>query len=412
MNTTEAYQQAKQKYAEQDVDTDRALKTLQQKPISIHCWQTDDVTGLEKNTTKGGGILATGNQPGRARNIQEIWTDLKKLLSLTPGTKRINIHAMYGNYTVDRDQIKPEHFQDWINWAQTHNVKLDFNPTLFAHPKADTGFTLSSKDPAIREFWITHVKRCREIADHIGREQGSPCMHNLWIPDGMKDITIDRMGYRTHLRESLDTIYAEKHSHIKDSLESKLFGIASETYVVGSHDFYQAYTLTHGLIPCLDTGHYHPTESVADKITSTLQYAPEILLHISRGVRWDSDHIPIQDTQTQDIFHELVRSNTLNRAHIALDYFDASINRIGAYHIGIRATQKALLYALLEPTQTLREHEEADEYYQRLALLEEQKTMPIGAVWDHYCTQNNAPTGTQLIKEIQQYEKQVLSKRR
>ncbi len=261
----DAYQQAKQKYAEHDVNTDQALKTLQQKPISIHCWQTDDVTGLEKGTTKGGGILATGNHPGRARNIQEIWTDLEKVLSLTPGTKRINIHAMYGNYTVDRDQIKPEHFQDWINWAQTNNVKLDFNPTLFAHPKADTGFTLSSKDPAIREFWITHVKHCREIADHIGREQGSPCMHNLWIPDGMKDITIDRMGYRTHLRESLDTIYSEKHSHIKDSLESKLFGIASETYVVGSHDFYQAYTLTHGLIPCLDTGHYHPTESVADK---------------------------------------------------------------------------------------------------------------------------------------------------
>jgi L-rhamnose isomerase len=409
----QAYQQAKQKYAQQDIDTDQALKTLQQKPISIHCWQTDDVTGLEHHHTTGGGILATGNYPGKARNQAEIWMDLEKVLSLTPGTKRINIHAMYGNFPpkTDRDTIQPEHFQDWIDWAQRVNVKLDFNATLFAHPKAGTGFTLSSKDPAIRQFWIEHVKRCREIADHIGREQGSPCMHNLWIPDGMKDTTIDRMGYRTHLRESLDQIYAEKHSHIKDSLESKLFGLASETYVVGSHDFYQGYTIKHGLIPCLDTGHYHPTESVADKITAILQFLPEILLHISRGVRWDSDHVPIQDDQTQEIFHELIRSNALDRAHITLDYFDASINRIGAYTTGIRATQKTLLHALLEPTHTLLQHEEQGEYFERLALLEEQKTMPLGAVWDHYCTINNVPTGIELIKEIQHYQQETLNKR-
>ena len=408
----EAYTNAQQKYAHYGINTDQAIKTLQKTPISIHCWQTDDVTGLEKNTTKGGGILATGTYPGKARNIEEIWMDLEKVLSLTPGTKRVNIHAMYGQYTVDRDQIQPEHFQGWINWAKQNNVELDFNPTMFAHPKAETGFTLSSKTPETRLFWIEHVKRCREIADHIGKNQRTPCVHNLWIPDGMKDTTIDRMGYRDHLRESLDTIYAEKHPHIKDSLESKLFGLASETYVVGSHDFYLGYTIQHQLLPCLDTGHYHPTESVADKITAILQYVPELLLHISRGVRWDSDHIPIQDTQTQDIFHELVRSNTLHRTHIALDYFDASINRIGAYTTGITTTQKALLTALLEPTQQLREYEETGQYYERLALLEEMKTMPIGAVWEHYCKENNAPTGNELTKEIQQYEKQVLSKRR
>ena len=412
MQNNEVYNNAQQKYANHGIDTEQAIKTLQKTPISIHCWQTDDVTGLEQNTTKGGGILATGTYPSKARNIKEIYTDLEKVLSLTPGTKRVNIHAMYGQYKVDRDQIQPEHFQDWINWAYEHNVELDFNPTMFAHPKAEQGFTLSSKDPETRRFWIEHVKRCREIADHIGRHQHTPCVHNLWIPDGMKDTTIDRMGYRDNLKESLDEIYAEHYTHIKDSLESKLFGLASESYVVGSHDFYLGYTIQHQLLLCLDTGHYHPTESVADKITAILQYVPEILLHISRGVRWDSDHIPIQDDQTQDIFHELVRSNTLHRAHIALDYFDASINRIGAYTTGITTTQKALLTALLEPTQQLKEYEETGQYYERLALLEEMKTMPIGAVWEHYCNENNAPTGTQLIKEIQSYEKQVLSKRR
>ena len=412
MKNNEIYQQIKQKYTEQGVDTEKALKTLQEIPISVHCWQTDNVTGLEQDTTKGGGILATGTYLGKARNVQEIWTDLEKVLSITPGTKRINIHAMYGDYRIDRDQIQPEHFQNWIYWAKKNNVELDFNSTMFAHPKAEKGFTLSSKDKKTRRFWIEHVKRCREIADYIGKNQHTPCFHNLWIPDGMKDITIDRMGYRNHLRESLDEIYSEYYTHIKDNLESKLFGLASESYVVGSHDFYLGYSVQHQLLPCLDTGHYHPTESVADKITAILQFVPELILHISRGVRWDSDHIPIQDDQTQDIFHELVRSNTLNRVHIALDYFDASINRIGAYTIGITTAQKALLYALLEPTEKLREYEEEGKYYQRLALLEEQKSMPIGVIWEHYCLENNVPTGTQLIKEIQQYEEQVLSKRK
>ena len=413
-NIQQAYQQAKQKYIEHSIDTDKALTTLQQKPISIHCWQGDDVTGTEHRTTAfGGGIIATGNYPGKARNHAELWMDLEKVLSLTPGASRVNIHAMYGAYDtqVDRDSVEPEHYQGWVDWAQHNNVKLDFNATLFAHPKADTGFTLSSKDPETRRFWIEHVRRCREIADYIGSEQGSPCIHNLWIPDGMKDTTIDRYGYRAHLKESLDEIYSTKHKHVRDSVESKLFGLASESYVVGSHDFYLGYAITNHLMPCLDLGHYHPTESVADKLTAILQYCDELLLHISRGVRWDSDHVPVQSDQTQDIFHELARSQTLDRAHIALDYFDASINRIGAWVTGIRATQKTLLYALLEPTDTLIELEEQGRYFERLALLEEMKTMPYGAIWDYYCWKNHVPVGVEWILEVQRYEQQVLSKR-
>ena len=408
---TEAYLQAQQQYAEQDIDTEQALQTLAQTPISIHCWQGDDVTGNEPNPTTGGGILATGNYPGKARNLNELWIDLEKVIELAPGPKRVNIHAMYGEYNCDRDEIQPESFDGWITWAKQQNIHLDFNATLFAHPRADTGFTLSSKDLETRRFWIEHVKRCREAADYIGRKQGSPCIHNLWIPDGMKDTAIDKYGYRKHLKESLDTIYATKHSHIKDSIESKLFGLASESYVVGSHDFYLGYAIRNNLMPCLDLGHYHPTESVADKITAILQYIPEVMLHISRGVRWDSDHVPIMNDQTTEVFHELVRSKTLDRVHIALDYFDASINRIGAWVTGIRSTQKALLYALLEPTSELIKLEEQGKYFERLARLEEQKTMPMGAVYDHYCATHNVPVGTEWIREVQQYEKQVLTKR-
>jgi L-rhamnose isomerase len=411
---TTSCQQAQRKYAQQGVDTDEALTQLAQQAISVHCWQGDDVTGNEhRQSATGGGILATGNYPGKARNLPELWNDLETTLTLAPGTKRVNIHAMYGQYgdTIDRDTIQPKHFDGWIDWARQNTVKLDFNATLFAHPKADTGFTLSSKNPETRRFWIEHVKRCREAADYIGRKQGSPCIHNLWIPDGMKDTAIDKNGYRRLLKESLDEIYSTKHHHIKDSVESKLFGLASESYVVGSHDFYLGYAIKNNLMPCLDMGHYHPTESVADKVSAILQYCPELLLHISRGVRWDSDHVPVQNDQTQELFHELARSKTLNRIHIALDYFDASINRIGAWVTGIRSTQKALLYALLEPTERLIEYEEHGRYFERLALLEEMKTMPFGAVWDHYCEINNVPVGTDWIKVVQRYEEQVLSKR-
>ena len=408
----EAYQHAKLKYIQHEVDTEQALQTLREKPISIHCWQADDVASFEKQeSTFSGGIMATGNYPGKPRNIEELWIDLEKVFELTPGTKRLQIHATYGKYAVERDQIQPEHFQNWIDWAKKQNIKLDFNPTLFGHTMADTGFTLSSKNSEIREFWIRHVEKTREISDYIGRDQGSPCIHNLWIPDGMKDITIDRMGYRALLKDSLGKIYETKYSNVIDCLESKLFGLGSETYVVGSHDFYLGYAIKNNLTPCLDTGHYHPTESVADKITAILQYTPGIFLHISRGVRWDSDHIPIQDTETQNIFHELVRSKTLPRVHIGLDYFDASVNRIGAYITGIRSTQKALLYALLEPVEQLRELEEEGRYFERLAFLEEQRTMPMGVIWDYYCASEKVPVGVDWIKDVQSYEETVLSKR-
>jgi L-rhamnose isomerase len=409
----QAYQQAKNKYREIGVDTDEALEILQHKPISIHCWQGDDVTGFENRKVSGGGILATGNYPGKARNLQELCMDIEKVLGLTPGNHRVNIHSIYGIFDekTDRDIIQPEQYQQWIDWAKDIGTPLDFNSTLFAHPRADEGFTLSSKNSSVREFWVRHVERCREIADYIGKQQGTPCIHNLWVPDGMKDITIDRYGYRVLLKESLDEIYQTRYSHIKDSLEAKLFGLGSETYVVGSYDFYLAYAIKNGIMPCLDTGHFHPTESVADKITAILQYSQELLLHISRGVRWDSDHVPIQNDQTQDIFHEIVRSHTLNRIHLALDYFDASINRIGAYVTGIRSTQKAFLKALLEPTQQLIELEEEGRYFERLALLEEMKTMPINPIWNHFCLVNNVPMGTDWIAIVQDYEKEELSKR-
>jgi L-rhamnose isomerase len=411
----QGYEKAKQKYAQFDVDTNRILEILQKKPISIHCWQGDDVTGFEnKNVPMSGGIMATGNYPGKARNVEELWGDLEKVLELVPGTHRVNIHAMYGKFDnfSDRNSIEIEHYHHWIDWGKSNNIKIDFNPTLFSHPQAENGFTLSSKDPEIRSFWISHVERCREIADFIGKRQKSPCIHNLWIPDGMKDVTIDRYGYRAHLKESLDKIYQTKYPNIKDSLESKLFGLGSETYVVGSHDFYLAYAIKNKIMLCLDLGHYHPTESLADKISSILHYCKELLLHISRGVRWDSDHIPINSDQTRELFLEITRSKTIDRVYLALDYFDASINRIGAWVTGIRSAQKSLLEALLEPTQMLIELEENGKYFERIALLEEMKTMPIGAVWDYFCLNNNVLTGTRWIKEIQVYEKNVLSKRK
>jgi len=406
-----AYRFAKERYSELSVDVDTALKTLDSTPISIHCWQGDDVTGFEniEKGVSGGGIHATGNYPGRAREISELRLDLEQVLSLVPGRYRVSLHAMYGDFwdeTADRDGIEFRHFESWVDWARKNGVGLDFNATMFAHPKADSGFTLSSKDPEIRKFWVEHVRQCRGISAEIGRRLGTPCIHNLWVPDGMKDATVDKSGYRGLLQESLDEIYSVEYSsdHMLDSVESKLFGLGSESFVVGSHDFYMGYAVSNGLMPCLDMGHYHPTESVADKISSIMPYVPGVMLHVSRGVRWDSDHVVVLNDETRDLFHEVVRGGYLDRAHIGLDYFDASINRVGAWVTGIRATQKALLYALLEPVEQLKEYEAEGDYFSRMALLEELKSMPWGAVWDRYCDENGVPNGLDLVKIVKEYE--------
>ncbi|MFX0075054.1 MAG: L-rhamnose isomerase [Candidatus Hermodarchaeota archaeon] len=413
-----AYEIANQQYATLGIDTSRVIEKLKTISISLHCWQGDDVGGFEKPDAElsGGGIQVTGNYPGKARTILELRQDYEKVFSLIPGNHRVNLHAIYGDFggkKVDRNKIEPSHFQSWINWAKEHNLKLDFNSTLFSHPNADSGFTLSHKQSGIRDFWIEHVKSCRKISAEMGKQLGSPVIHNLWIPDGSKDIPVDRKGHRALLKASLDQIFEEKYSsnQMKDALEGKLFGIGSESFVVGSHEFYLCYAISKGLIPTLDIGHYHPTESVADKISAILPFSNELLLHVSRGVRWDSDHVVILNDEVVQLAEEIVRSHALDRIHIALDFFDASINRIGAWVIGARATLKALLYALLEPWDMLREYEENSQYFQRLNLLEELKTMPFGAVWDYYCLQMGVATERLLIQEIEKYEANVLIKR-
>jgi L-rhamnose isomerase len=413
-----AYRFAKERYGDLGIDVDSAVKLMSSTRISIHCWQGDDVTGFEniKKGASGGGIQATGNYPGKARNINELRMDLEQVLKLVLGRHKISLHAMYGDFHeefIDRDSIEYDHYQSWVDWAKSNDLGLDFNATLFNHPMADSGFTLSSKDSDTRSFWIEHVKRCRKISARIGKQINIPCVHNLWIPDGMKDYTIDKSSHRELLKESLDEIYSVRYSpnYLLDSVESKLFGLGSEAYVVGSHDFYLGYSISNGLMPCFDLGHYHPTESVADKISSVLPYVPRIMLHISRGMRWDSDHVVILDNQTQELFSELIRSNSLKRVHIGLDYFDASINRIGAWVTGIRATQKALLYACLEPVGFLNELEENGRYFQRLALLEELKSMPWGIIWDQCCGKYKIPVGLEWIEKVKRYEEETLSKR-
>jgi L-rhamnose isomerase len=411
-----AYRSASKNYSEIGVDTDAALERLAEINLTLHCWQGDDVRGFEiQNTPLGGGLLATGAYPGRARTPTELRIDLEKALSLIPGKKRVNIHASYREYVgnVDRDEIEPEHFTDWIKWAKLTGVKLDFNATLFSHPKAEAGFTLSSKDKEIRRFWVEHVKRSRKIAAYIGAQQDSPCIHNLWIPDGMKDQCVDKYGYRSLLKESLEEIYSVKYDAklIKDSVESKLFGLGSETFVVGSHEFYIGYALSRNIMMCLDMGHYHPTESIADKLSSLLQFFPEICIHISRGVRWDSDHVPILDDQLIDVAVEIVRCKALENVHIALDYFDSSINRVGAWVTGARATQKAILLALLEPTERLSKMEEGGDYTGRLAWLEEMKGMPLNAVYDRFSLERGVPVGLSWLKEIRDYENTTQLKR-
>lgn len=409
----QAYKIAKERYAEIGIDTDAALEKLQNIPLSLHCWQADDVTGFESNGALTGGIQATGNYPGKARNIDEERADVLKVASLIPGKHRLNLHATYGDFQgkfVDRDQIEPKYFQSWMEWAKEHDIKLDFNSTSFSHPKSGT-LSLANPDKSIRDFWIEHTKRCRWVSEEMGKYQNDPCIMNVWIHDGSKDITVNRMKYRELLVQSLDEIFSTEYKHMKDCVEAKFFGIGLESYTVGSQDFYEAYAATRKKIFTLDAGHYHPYESVADKISSMLLFVPELMLHVSRPVFWDSDHIVILDDATLDIAKEIIRCNALDRVHIGLDFFDASVNRIGAYVVGSRATQKALLQALLEPLATLRKYEAEEKGFERLALLEEAKTMPWGDVWNMFCLKNNVPAGEDFIPVVEQYEKDVTSKR-
>lgn len=409
-----AFEIAKERYAAVGVNVDAALKQLEKLSISLHCWQTDDVIGFETLGNQGGsGIQATGNYPGRARNIDEVQADIEKVISMLGGNHRFNLHAIYGDFggkSIDRDQIEPQHFTGWMQWAKEKGLKIDFNSSSFGHPKSGN-LTLANPDKSIRDFWIEHTKRSRWISDEIGKFQNDPCIMNLWIHDGMKDLTVDRYKYRQILEQSLDDIFATNYTHMKDCIESKLFGIALESYTVGSHDFYLGYGAKKQKIVTLDMGHFHLTESVADKISSLLLFTPEIMLHVSRPVRWDSDHVVILNDDTLELAKEITRANALDRVHVGLDFFDASINRIGAYVIGTRATQKAFLQAFLEPIAKLREYESNEQYFERLALLEEAKGLPWNAVWDYFCMQQNVPVGEDYIAEIQQYEKEVTIKR-
>ncbi len=409
-----SYEIAKERYAAVGVDVDATLKKLQDIQVSIHCWQADDVTGFENlGNMGGGGIQATGNYPGKARNIDELRADIEKVQTLVGGKHRLNLHEIYGDFqgkVVDRDQVEPAHFASWMQWAKEKELKLDFNSTSFGHPKSGD-LTLANPDKSIRDFWIEHTKRCRGISEEMGKFQNDPCIMNIWVHDGSKDLTVNRYKYRSLLEDSLDQIFAKEYKNMKDCIESKLFGIALESYTVGSHDFYLGYGAKKQKMVTLDMGHFHLTESVADKISSLLLFTPEIMLHVSRPVRWDSDHVVLLTDETTDLAKEIVRANALDKVHIGLDFFDASINRIGAYVIGIRATQKAFLQALLEPLAQLRGYEANGQYFERLALLEEAKSLPWNAVWDYFCLKNDIAIGEDYIGEIQQYERDVTSKR-
>ena len=409
----QAYDLAVERYASLGVDVEKAMEQLQKVQLSMHCWQADDVTGFESTGSLTGGIQATGNYPGKARNMEELRADILKAVSMVPGNHRLSLHEIYGDFGgkfVDRDQVEPAHFESWMQWASENNMKLDFNSTSFSHPKSGD-LSLSNPDKGIRDFWIEHTKRCRAIADEMGKRQGDKCVMNLWIHDGSKDMTVNRMKYRALLKDSLDQIFEKEYEHMLDSIESKVFGIGLESYTVGSNDFYIGYAAQKNKLVTLDTGHFHPTESVADKVSSLLLYVPELLLHVSRPVRWDSDHVTIMNDDTMDLCKEIVRCDALNRVHVGLDYFDASINRIGAYVIGSRATQKCLLQALLEPLHLLRQYEENGQGFERLALLEECKALPWNAVWDMFCLKNGVPVGESFIAEVQKYEAEVTSKR-
>lgn len=409
-----AYEVAKERYAEIGVDTEKVLKQLQDFHLSLHCWQADDVAGFEVQAgSLSGGIQSTGNYPGKARNIDELRADILEAKSLIPGNHRLNLHEIYGDFkgkVVDRDEVTVEYFQSWIDWAKENDTKLDFNSSSFSHPKSGS-LSLSNPDEGIRGFWVEHTKRCRDIANAMGEAQGDPCIMNLWVHDGCKDMSVNHMLYRSLLKKSLDEIFAKKQPMMKDCIEGKVFGIGLESFTVGSHDFYTAYAAQNQKILTIDTGHYHPTESPADKVSAVLQFVPELMLHVSRPVRWDSDHVTIMDDPTQELFSEIVRADALDRVHYGLDFFDGSINRIGAYVIGSRAAQKCMLRALLEPKATISEAELKGQGYRVLALLEEQKAMPWQAVYDEFCVRNAVPVGQGFMKEIDSYEANVTSKR-
>ena len=412
----ESYELAKKRYAQYGIDTDQVLETLKKIPISMHCWQGDDVIGFENPEGElTGGIQTTGNYPGKARTADELRSDIEKAFSMIPGKHRLNLHAVYGDFDgdVERDKIEPKHFKKWVEWAKKNGVGLDFNPTCFSHPMSESGMTLSHPDKEVRDFWIRHCKACREIAAYMGKELGTPAVTNFWFPDGMKDITVDKYGPRKRLQEGLDEIFSVQYpkEYTLDAIESKVFGIGAESYTVGSNEFCMGYAVSRGKLLCLDAGHFHPTEVISDKLSAVFCYLDEILLHVSRPVRWDSDHVIILDDELRAIAAELVRNSFVEKTHIGLDFFDASINRIAAWVIGMRNMQKALLLALLEPTAALVEYERDFNFTSRLAILEELKTLPFGAVWDYFCKINGVPVGDAWLTEVRQYEQDVLFKR-
>ena len=412
--TTQAYALAKERYAAIGIDTEEVLEQLRNFHLSMHCWQADDVKGFEVQAgALSGGIQSTGNYPGAARNIDELRADILKAKSLIPGSHRLNLHEIYGDFqgkVVDRDEVTVDHFRSWIDWGRENDTLLDFNSTSFSHPKSGN-LSLANPDKGIRDFWIEHTRRCRDIADGIGKAQGDPCIMNIWVHDGCKDVSVNHYLYRSLLRDSLDKIFSEDKANMKDCIEGKVFGIGLESFTVGSHDFYTAYAAANGKIPTIDTGHYHPTESPADKVSALLCFVPELMLHVSRPIRWDSDHVTIMDDPTQELFSEIVRAGALDRVHYGLDFFDGAINRIGAYVIGTRSAQKCMLRALLEPRELISRYELEDRHFEVLALMEEAKSLPWNAVYDEFCLRSNVPVGDAFIAEIQAYEKDVLSKR-
>jgi L-rhamnose isomerase len=411
-----AYAIARETFEAHGVDTEKAIRKLKTLRLSLHCWQGDDVGGFERSGSLDGGLAATGNYPGKARNPDELRSDFDTALSLIPGTHRVNLHAIYAETNgkkISRDQLEPEHFSGWMDWAKSRKLGLDFNPTYFSHPMARDGLTLSHPDKSVRDFWIAHGIACRKIGAAMGAKLGSPTLVNLWIPDGYKDTPVDRRAPRERLRDSLDAIYAPRFSRnlLLDAVESKLFGIGSESFVVGSHEFYMGYAIDRELLLCLDCGHFHPTESVADKISALLNWLDALLVHVSRGVRWDSDHVVTLNDELKAIGHEIVAGDYTDRVHLALDYFDASINRVAAWVIGSRNTLKMMLGALLEPLDTLKRAEKDGDFTARLALQEEYKMLPVGAVWDYYCLKAGVPVGTDWLTAVRKYEKTVLAKR-
>lgn len=412
------YDNAKEEYAKLGINTDEAIEKLKKIELSIHCWQGDDVGGFERpdSTLGGGGIQTTGNFPGKARTIEELRSDLEMAMSFDGGLNRLNLHASYGEFGgefVDRDQIEPKHFDGWIAWAKKNNVKIDFNGTFFSHPLADDGYTLSSKNEKTRKFWIEHEKRCRQIANYIGEKLGSPCILDTWIPDGAKNLTVDKMGYRKILKSSLDECFAIEYpkENMRDALETKLFGIGSESFVVGSHEFYMNYAARNNKMLCIDMGHFNVGEDISDKISSILLFDDEILLHVSRPLHWDSDHVVLYNDDIKKVAEELVRSGKIESSHLGLDFFDASINRLGAWAIGTRAFRKALLFAMLEPQDELCKLEEEDRGFEKMALLERQNTLPFGTVWEEYLERCGAPNDDEMVKRIIKWEKDEMSKR-